>query len=68
MSAAEAPLRRVAIDPNGRGNSIQDLRLRLVGWRLGQLISIGAFNDGAAVARWIRSNLGSPASARAPSP
>jgi hypothetical protein len=68
MSAAEAPLRRVAINPSGRGNSIQDLRLSLVGWRLGQLISSGSFNDGAAVARWIRSNLGSPASALAPSP
>ncbi|HET7461251.1 MAG TPA: DUF4157 domain-containing protein [Longimicrobium sp.] len=60
MAAAEAPLRRIAIDPTLRGNSIQDLRLSAVGWRLGQLIGAGAFASGAAVAAWIRANLGSP--------
>ena len=61
MSAAETPLSRIAINPADRGNSIQDLRLSLVGWRLGQLIGNGAFADRAAVAAWIRTNLGAPA-------
>ncbi|MDJ0574107.1 MAG: DUF4157 domain-containing protein [Xenococcaceae cyanobacterium MO_234.B1] len=62
IGAAEAPLSRISINPAGRGNSIQDLRLSLVGWQLGQLISSGAFGDRAAVARWIRTNLGPPPS------
>ena len=62
IGAAEAPLSRISINPAGRGNSIQDLRLSLVGWQLGQLISSGAFGDRAAVARWIRTNLGAPPS------
>ena len=62
MGAAEAPLSRISINPSGRGNSIQDLRLSLVGWRLGQLITSGYFGDRAAVARWIRTNLGAPPS------
>jgi hypothetical protein len=72
MAAAEAPLRRISIDPSKRGNSLQDLRLSLVGWRLGQLIAAGAFPNGAAVAAWIRANLGEsgalPARGAAPAP
>lgn len=68
MAAAEAPLGRIAIDPAGRGNSIQDLRLSLVGWRLGQRIAAGNFSDGAAVASWIRTNLGAAPSGAAPAP
>ncbi len=59
LAAAEAPLSRIAINNENRGNSIQDMRLSLVGWRLGQLISSGAFGeDRTAVASWIRTNLG----------
>jgi hypothetical protein len=59
LGAAEAPLSRIQINPQNRGNSIQDMRLSLVGWRLGQLISSGAFGDDRArVAAWIRTNLG----------
>lgn len=59
LAAAEAPLSRIAINNANRGNSIQDMRLSLVGWRLGQLISSGAFGeDRTAVASWIRTNLG----------
>jgi hypothetical protein len=65
MAAAEHALRRVSIGFAGRGNSIQDLRLSMVGWRLGQLISSGAFATGAQVAAWIRANLGAPAPAAA---
>ncbi|MDM0109636.1 DUF4157 domain-containing protein [Variovorax sp. J22R24] len=66
LAAAEAPLGRIAIDPAGRGNSIQDLRLSLVGWKLGQLIAAGTFADGAAVATWIRTNLGGAAPGATP--
>ena len=58
LGAAEAPLSRIHVDPTQRGNSRQDLRLSLVGWRLGQLIGSGGFADGHAVAAWIRQNLG----------
>ncbi len=59
LAAAEAPLSRIAINNANRGNSIQDMRLSLVGWRLGQLIGSGAFGeDRTAVASWIRANLG----------
>ena len=58
MAAAEAHLRRIAIDPSKRGNSIQDLRLSLVGWQLGELLQRNHFPDRAAVGAWIRHNLG----------
>jgi hypothetical protein len=58
MSAAEGPLQRIPINYSNRGNSIQDLRLSLVGWRLGQMIASGEFSTGADVAHWIRINLG----------
>jgi hypothetical protein len=69
MAAAEAPLRRVKIDYAGRGNSIQDLRLSLVGWRLGQMIGNGEFTSRAQVANWIRVNLSAtPPAAMPPTP
>lgn len=58
MADAEAPLNRISINPAGRGNSIQDLRLSLMGWKLSQLIASGDLASGAAVATWIRTNLG----------
>lgn len=63
MDAAEAPLQRimVGVDQTGKGNSIQDLRLSLVGWRLGQLIGDGSLATGAQVAGWLRTNLGETA-------
>ncbi len=57
---AETPLRRIPIDYANKGNSIQDLRLSLVGWRLGQLIGEGKFSNGIEIAQWIRTNLGKP--------
>lgn len=58
LECKDSPLNRISINPAGKGNSIQDLRLSLVGWRLGQLIANGAFQDRASIARWIRINLG----------
>jgi Domain of unknown function (DUF4157) len=60
-NSLEAPgnaLDRIAVDPTMKGNSRQDLRLSLVGWRLGEMIHAGEFADGKAVAAWIRKNLG----------
>jgi hypothetical protein len=53
-----SPLDRIAVDPALRGNSRQDLRLSLMGWRFGQMIRNGDFANNAAVAAWIRANLG----------
>jgi predicted MPP superfamily phosphohydrolase len=50
--APEGPLRGIRVG-TGEGNSVQDLRLTLVGWRLGQLISSGALPDPYAAAAWI---------------
>lgn len=57
VDTRRGPLRQIAVSP-GEGNSVQDLRLTLVGWRLGQLIAQEAFRDRRAVARWIRAALG----------
>ncbi|HKC73062.1 MAG TPA: hypothetical protein VKF37_02540 [Chloroflexota bacterium] len=57
LEGASSPLRAIAVG-NGEGNSMQDLRLSLVGWRLGQLIGCGAFNRRQDVAAWIRRTLG----------
>jgi hypothetical protein len=60
-NSLEAPgnaLDRIAVDPTMKGNSRQDLRLSLVGWRLGEMIRAGEFTDGKAVAAWIRKSLG----------
>lgn len=58
MTAAEPHLRQIPINPATRGNSIQDLRLSLVGWRLGELVRAGRFGTRAEVAHWIIANLG----------
>ncbi|MET8846299.1 hypothetical protein [Amycolatopsis sp. NPDC004625] len=58
MTAAEVPLGRIAVDPAMRGNSRQDLRLSLVGWRFGQLIQGGGLPDRHTAAGWLRANLG----------
>ncbi len=50
-------LRAIRVN-DGEGNSVQDLRLTLVGWRLGQLIGDGAFADRRAIAVWLRRTLG----------
>lgn len=57
LESAHSPLRRIKV-AYGEGNSDQDLRLTLVGWCLGQLISAGAFPDRNALARWLRQSLG----------
>ncbi|GAB3890220.1 hypothetical protein GCM10029964_061380 [Kibdelosporangium lantanae] len=59
MAAAEPELSHVAITFAQRGNSVQDLRLSLVGWRLGQLIRTDAFGNRHSVTAWLRTNLGS---------
>lgn len=59
LDAAEPQLQRIGIVFAYRGNSVQDLRLSLVGWRLGQMLRSNAFgNDRQRVAAWLRSNLG----------
>ncbi len=40
------------------GNSVQDLRLTLAGWHLGDLIARDAFRDRQAIGRWLRTALG----------
>jgi hypothetical protein len=62
----DSPLNKIAVNPAGRGNSRQDLRLSLIGWRLGQMIGKGEFASRSAVAYWIRVNLS--ATPPAPSP
>jgi len=57
LEGPASPLNRIAVDPTLKGNSQQDLRLSLVGWRLGQMLSGGEFTSRAAVAYWIRRNL-----------
>jgi hypothetical protein len=52
-----SPLGRIAVDPTQTGNSMQDLRLSLLGWRLGQMLRAGAFADRHAVADWMRRSL-----------
>jgi predicted MPP superfamily phosphohydrolase len=51
--APGGPLYRIRVG-SGEGNSVQDLRLTLVGWRLGQLIGSGMLPDRQAAALWIR--------------
>jgi hypothetical protein len=59
LGAAEPELARVAINFAQKGNSIQDLRLSLVGWRFGQMLRTNAFGDDRRrVAAWLRTNLG----------
>ncbi len=54
-------LDRIDIDPTMKGNSRQDLRLSLVGWRLGEKIQAGDFASSKDVGAWIRKALGNPA-------
>jgi hypothetical protein len=58
LAAAEPLLRTISIHPEWRGNSIQDLRLSLVGWKLGQLLGRHYFGAGTDISAWIRRNLG----------
>ncbi len=58
IEGPDSPLNRITVDPSLRGNSRQDLRLSLMGWRLGQMIRAGDFATNAQVATWIRRNLG----------
>ncbi len=56
LAAAEAelvPLFR-KIDVDSRGNSLQDLRLSLLGWSLGVAIREGTMAAGSEVAAWVR--------------
>lgn len=57
VEGPDSPLNAIAVAA-GEGNSIQDLRLTLVGWRLGQLISSGAFDSRRSVSDWLRATLG----------
>jgi len=57
VEGRSSPLRAIRVN-DGEGNSVQDLRLTLVGWRLGQLIGGGAFADRRDVAAWLRRTLG----------
>jgi hypothetical protein len=56
VEAADSPLYAIAVS-HREGNSIQDLRLTLVGWQLGRLIDAGAFAERVAVGAWIRRTL-----------
>ena len=57
VEGRRSPLRAIRVN-DGEGNSVQDLRLTLVGWRLGQLIGNGAFADRRDVAAGLRRTLG----------
>jgi hypothetical protein len=52
-----APLDRIAVG-TGKGNSRQDLRLSMVGYRFGEMVQSGAFATRADAAAWLRANLG----------
>lgn len=47
----------VRIKPNSKGNSVEDLRLTLLGWYLAQEIIKGKFKDRFEIAKWIKINL-----------
>lgn len=59
LSAAIPYLKTIEtrIKPNSKGNSVQDLRLTLLGWHLAQEIIKGKFRDRMEVAKWLRLNL-----------
>jgi hypothetical protein len=59
MAAAEGDLGPIMakIDVNGRGNSYQDLRLTLAGFRLADEVSAGTHSSGSDIASWVRRNL-----------
>ncbi|QKV90565.1 hypothetical protein HUT19_01255 [Streptomyces sp. NA02950] len=56
LAAAEPHLRKIPINYSFSGNSIQDLRLSLCGWYLGQAIA-NRFASREDVAKWVRINL-----------
>jgi|GEM_PF-150382 len=56
VEGPESPPLAIAVG-DGVGNSAQDLRLSLVGWRLGGLMSEGAFADRRAIGTWLREAL-----------
>ncbi len=58
LAAADRILHEIPIDPTGRGNSYQDLRLSLLAWHFGRMLGAGKFVDGAAATTWLRQNLG----------
>jgi hypothetical protein len=58
LEAADEILHEIPIDIRQRGNSYQDLRLTLMGWRFGRLLRAGEFRSTAHMAEWIRTNLG----------
>jgi hypothetical protein len=47
----------IHVVPTQTGNSYQDLRLSLYGWRLGQDVKAGRFRAGAEVGTWVRANI-----------
>ncbi|HZS88692.1 MAG TPA: hypothetical protein VFE42_14555 [Chloroflexota bacterium] len=57
LESPRSPLRHIMVG-RGIGNSEQDLRLSLAGWRLGQLIAEQAFASRHEVADWLRRTLG----------
>jgi hypothetical protein len=57
LESPRSPLRRIEVG-HGIGNSEQDLRLSLAGWRLGELIAEQAFASRHEVADWLRRTLG----------
>jgi hypothetical protein len=57
LESRDDPLRKIVVG-HGPGNSEQDLRLSLAGWRLGQLIVDQAFASRHDVADWLRRTLG----------
>jgi hypothetical protein len=57
LVAAEPHLAKIPINYSFSGNSIQDLRLSLCGWYLGQAIAANRFPSREDVAKWVRINL-----------
>ncbi|MFE2689047.1 hypothetical protein [Streptomyces mirabilis] len=57
LAAAEPYLAKIPINYSLSGNSIQDLRLSLCGWYLGQAIAANRFASREDVAKWVRVNL-----------
>jgi hypothetical protein len=57
LEGPRSPLRAIRLG-GGEGNSIQDLRLTLAGWRFGELIGAGTLADRREASAWIRHALG----------
>lgn len=57
LKKAEPFLRKIEIHPDWQGNSIQDLRLSLMGWHLGRMVRAGCFTQSDEIGRWLRKNL-----------